>query len=271
MIMRKILPVILMVLLFACLVGASFIRISTTFNKIGDAGVIKRDSTLIDMKVSNTGDEAAHNMQLSLTMPEGFSTNQLFPGMLGVNQTFTGTFEVNVSENVKPGRYPMVLVTHYTDANSYPFSTVSPTYLVFEKPTPILMRGFMPEVSLEGETPAKVKLKVSNTDSKAHDVLIRMHLPNELKASPDSTTIKFAPKETKDVEVGVESFGALPGSNYVVFASLEYDDDMHYSSVISGMIKVVAKEPTFKMPSTTILIIVGVLILLVVAYYQFKK
>jgi hypothetical protein len=153
------------------------------------------------------------------------------------------SFNVAASSSVIPGVYPLVVKTHYADANAYPFSTVSPNFIRYRQPTPFKLRGTIKEVSLAGDSKKNLVLEVSNLDSKAHNLLVRFHLPDELAADYYSTEVNVQPRGTGKVSVPLKAFGALPGSSYVVFASMEYDEGgLHYSATAGGLVKVGAEE-----------------------------
>jgi len=253
--------------------SASYIGITVT---VSTPQLASGGSFPVNVSVVNSGDEDAHDVQLSLQLPDGFQSSPVFIGILSPNMPYDAVFEVNASDSAKAGTYPIVVKTHYADANAYPFSTVSPTFFRFKEPTPIMLRATMKEISVAagGDTSQNLVLEASNLDDKPHKILVRFHLPDELKADYDSTTLELNPKDSGTVSVPVKSFGALAGSSYLVFASMEYDDSgLHYSSTASGMVKIVADgQSSTAMPSVSWLPLAVILVLLAAfIVYQLKK
>jgi hypothetical protein len=234
--------------------------------------VVTEKNTTLNVTVMNSGNEAAYDVQLSLILPEGFTTEPIFAGVLQPNVPYMGSFRVGIDDSAKPGTYPVVVKTHYADANAYPFSTVTPTFIRYGQPTPFKLRGAIKEVSLVGDSKKDIVLEVSNLDNKPHDVLVRFHLPDELAADYYSTEAPVQPHGISEVRVPVKSFGALPDSSYVIFASMEYDEGgLHYSSTAGGMIKILAKEVVGDdMPSWVPLAVLVALIALFI-YLQIRK
>ncbi|VVB54907.1 NPCBM-associated, NEW3 domain of alpha-galactosidase [uncultured archaeon] len=251
--------------------SSDVITLTTTFIEVGKGGVVSKESSGLNVSIVNTGNVPALNVQTELMLPDGFTSKPVFPGTLEPNVTQYLYFPLTLPENVSPGRYPLVLSTHYTDANSYPFSTIAPTYFVYQTATPILLRGVLPEVTVSGDESSSFMFRIANTGKDPHNVSIRIYAPNELKLDKDATTVELLGREDKEVPFTLQSFGALPGSAYVILATAEYDEGgMHYSSLAGGMVKVTVKASVFELPSTSIIFGVAVLIVLAIVYLQIK-
>jgi len=238
--LKRILGVIGFLFLAAGFSSASFIQIGVT---VSSPDIVTENEIILNFSVSNTGDEAAHDVQVSLALPDGFTSEPVYMGVLEPNRPFSGGFRIVISDSVKPGTYPVVLTTHYTDANAYPFSTVSPTFIRYRRPTPIKLRGEVSEVKLYGEAEKDLTLKISNLDERPHKVGVRLHLPDELKATYYSTEVNVDARGVGTVTIPIRSFGALGGSSYLVFATMEYEQDgLHYASTASGMASILAEQ-----------------------------
>jgi hypothetical protein len=251
---------------FFALVGccsASYIQMGVT---VSPPDVVAENVFPLNLTVVNSGDEAAHDVLASLKLPAGFSSEPVYAGLLQPNMPFDGAFRVSVSESVKPGTYPYVLKTHYTDANAYQFSTVSPGFIRYKKPTPSMLRGKMGEVSISEGVEKTLELEVSNLDEKPHKVYVRVHTPDEIAAGQYPGEIAVDARGIGRLQVPVKSFGALPGSAYVVFASLEYDDEgLHYGSTAAGTVKITVKEES-EVPSWLPMAALGLLVVAFVGY-----
>ena len=267
--MKKSLILILVVLLASVLdVSATYIQLSTT---VSTENIITGNETDINIQIVNYGDEPAYNVQLSLLLPEGFSSNYLYPKILYPNRTFSGDFKVSIDENLKPGRYPPILIAYYTDANSYPFTSISAISLIYKEPTPMMLRAVVNPVEIQSNGNGTLKVVVANIDSKPHDISIRLYLPNEFKSDNYKNEIYLESGGDKQIEFHVSSLGALEGSTYIVLISMEYEDNLHYSSTASGTIAISKSGNTVESKWKSSVIVVAVLLLIIFVYYQFRK
>jgi hypothetical protein len=223
----------------------------------------------MDFSIVNSGDEPAHDVQATLSLPEGFSAETAYVGLLAPNAPSRGTFNISVPSGVTPGVYPVFLKIHYKDANAYPVSTVSPAFIRYVKPAPTLMRGQIAAAELAGKAEASLSVQIDNLDAKPHTVLVRLHMPDEIKSSFYSTEVSINAKDQALLSVPIKSLGALPGSTYQVFASMNYESEgLHYGSTASGIVKIV-EEKTNNLPSW---LPISLLLALIVAFVilQFK-
>ncbi len=266
----KILGAIFLAIFLTASVTATYISLST---QISTENLILSNETEVAIKLTNGGDEIAYDVKVSLVLSEEFSSDVLFAGNLAPNAPYEGNIAVGIPENSLPGEYALGVFTDYKDANGYGFSSVSPTSLFIKERTISKIFGTMDKIEIAGEETKEMKLKIRNTDTKQQTVKIKLFLPRELKADLDETEIALNSKEEKEQTFKISSFGALPGSTYVVFAALEYDENsVHYSSLSSGVVKVVEKkESGFELPNMSIWIPAVVLVVLIIIFilYQF--
>jgi len=118
-----------------------------------------------------------------------------------------------------------------------------------------------------------LKLTVRNFDEKPHQVNAKLFLPDELTVDVKEKQIQLNAHEEKPVSFEVSNFGALPNSNYAVFASLEYDDELHYSALASGLIRVVesADDTNEDWLTSPVFLGLGMMLLLLVAIFVYLK
>jgi len=254
------------VLFFVSVASASFIRMTAD---IQVEPIVSGSSTKVNVSLVNSGDEPAHDTQLSLILPDGFSTDSAYAGVMYPNAPYENVFGVNISGGLLPGRYPLVLKIHYSDANAYPFSVVSPSFIMYEQATPVMVRGSMPELQLGVSEEKQLKLSLSNMDSKPHNLKVRLITSDEIVSDPHEKEVQINANGQTDLMFNVKPFGALPDSTYVVFATIEYDDSLHYSSIATGVVKVVREESGLNLswlPVAVLLILIGLFI-----YYQLKR
>jgi len=223
------------------------------------------DTTKTHVRLLNSGDEPAYNVQISL-LSEDFESNPIFVGVLSPNEPFEGYFNVSLAKEILPGNYPITVLVDYADANGYPFSSVSPSFIIYKNPTPTMVSGDIAEISLSSEKSKKLTLNVRNLDDVSHDVNIELILPRELKVVDTEKIISIEPKEEKQLNFEVSSVSALVGSSYIALASLEYEDDLHHSSYARGIIKIVEEKP-FEFPIWLPVLSFGVLLIIFVYYF----
>ena len=112
--MKRLLSLWIIIALTIPLVSASYISIQSSIT-------VTENETIIS--VTNFGDEAAYNIQLSLDV-----NNKRMISNIKEQLNIQKSFEWNAPLSVKPknpGKYPLILTTNYQDANSYPFSAIS--------------------------------------------------------------------------------------------------------------------------------------------------
>ena len=264
--MRKLL-IIVVLLFIPQIVSASVISMTTTIS----TDVLTKDSTNIQVKIVNSGDEAAYSVQTSILLPDDFVVNQTpnYVGTLNPNEPKELDFKVSLKNNVYEGTYPLIALVEYTDANGYPFSSVSPSSLIYKTPTLSKISGVMSELSLSGKETKKLTLTVRNLDDVQHNVNIKLFIPRELKVENDETEVVLKSKEEKNLDFEISSFSALPGSSYVVLASMDYDyKNLHYSSIARSVIKIIAGNSSEFPIWIPILTFVGLLIIFI--YYLIR-
>ena len=238
----KRLVIFLILLLVPKLALASFISLTTTIT----TDVITENFTNIQVDILNSGDEPAYFVQVSPLLPNNFQAepNLFNVGTFNPNSPKKINFNLTITNQIFTGTYPLVILVDYADANGYPFSSVSPSSIIYRTSTLSKVTGIMKELTLSGKNTETLTLTVRNLDEIQHNVDIKLYLPRELKVDKDKSTVSIGPKEEKNLNFQVSSFSALPGSNYVVLATLDYDDsNLHYSSTVRSMIKIVTEKP----------------------------
>lgn len=266
--MAKKLIILLILLLFMPLNSARYISISTS---VSVENAIMDNETRVNIQITNSGDESAHDVQLSLILPADFGWANMFVGELKPNRPYDGNFTILAVNSIVPGKYTIGLMTDYKDANGYQFSSVSPNSLIVKKQTSSMISARIPEIELGDKETKKINLQVRNLDDKAHNLDIKLYLPRELKTTMAEKTMTINPMDERQIEFDISPFGALVGSNYVVFASLDYEENnLHYSSVASGIVKIVEVRGGFDF-SGWIPIAVVLILIVIFIFYQFRS
>jgi len=231
--------------------------------------VLSKNQGQIQVSLSNSGNEAAYNVQLSL-ITDYFSSDPVHVGTLDVNKPFKTNITFSANQELKEGNYPVVLLTEYTDANGYPFSSVSPITLTYKNPYSSRVSGIFENVEISGKREKNLAIKLKNMDQVSRDVNVMLILPNELSSDVAGINVTLGSKEEKTITFKVSNFAGLEGSNYVVLASIEYEGDHHYSSLASGMIKIIEGSNVLSLPKW--LPIVGLtLSIIILVFYLLKN
>ncbi|HWR58824.1 MAG TPA: hypothetical protein VN328_08055 [Thermodesulfovibrionales bacterium] len=216
--------------------------------------------------VTNKGDEAAHNVKVTMEIDESS-----FPGslknLLQPKEQYRAEFETALKYK-KPGRYPVIVSVEYTDANLYPFTAPSVAYLNYGDSSNARATGTIANATVTKT--GSIRLTINNLDTVEREFNFRMVAPKELLISGPKGGRMIAPGESKTVSFEVRNISALPGSNYPVFAVLGYEDDKYYySTVATGSVTVArgsALLTTYKWPLAALLVI----LVLIVAAYNLK-
>ena len=255
---KMLLPLFFIMLSLMPIAAASYISIQSAVTAAGNKTTIK---------VTNLGDEAAYNVQLSLEA-NNQKTASSIKKQLGVRESF----EWNVPLAFKtenPGKYPLILTTNYEDANSYPFSAISVSAFDYKQAT---VSDIAAKISnLELSDKGILELKIKNTAESAKDADIRLIVPKELTANKDRLSAKVQAKSEMPVNFEIEKFSALAGSSYAVFAVIEYDEEgMHYTSTANGAVKIV-EGSVFSLQKIAVFAMIAVIAVLFAYFAVFNK
>ena len=241
-IFTKIVP--LMFLLIVSTAAGSYISFVTTIS----SEKILENSTKVSVELQQRGDESAYKIEVVPFSSDYFryegrvGTERLDPG-----KTLSGKFELELKREIKLGNYPFFVRTVYHDANMYPFSVVSPHSIEYLETYESTVKGSMNSIEIANDGSGEISLKVRNLEEKPKEVLIRLYLPEELKTDETEKTLQIGPGEEKEIKYRVESKGALPGSSYAAWVSIEYETDRHYTTFSSGLVKIVEKKENFNL------------------------
>ncbi len=254
----------MIILMLPGLVLAGTISLTTSVT----TDILTTDQGSVQVTLTNSGDEFAYNVQVSL-VTDYFSSQPIHIGTLDINKPYESNFSVVAKDSLKEGNYPIFLLTEYTDANGYPFSSVSPVTITYKNPHSSRINGIFENIELNGKRSKNLVLKLKNIDQLDHDVNVKLILPNELSSDIIEKTVNVASKEEKDIVFKLSNFAGLEGSSYIVLASVEYEDDYHFSSMSSGMVKIVGGKE-LSIPKW--FPIAGALVLIIIfLFYQVKS
>lgn len=225
------------------------------------------DLLKVRVTATNKGTGPAYNVQVHIVL---LSERHHGPvkGRLDRGQTDTVLFERTLS-GIKKGRYPLIVLVDFHDANHYPFSAVSCTTFHFEEDANPDLLCLGSDIALE--TDGELEFSVKNLGFEPRKVGGTLVLPKELSTSRPHIDLAIDPRSEKTAVFEITNFSALSGASYPVFCYLEYDSKAtHYTAVARALVKIVKGENWFR---RTKLFWVGAAIILgvILVALQFKR
>ena len=242
---------------------ASFISIHTTTQ----SSLVKNKLTL-NVSLQNKGDEAAYDVQAEIMFGfKTFSTPKLKKLPPDRSISFPLSHDIQTG---KQGDYPLIIVTHYTDANGYPFSALSCILVSNRKDAPPLeIIGSMETARFTKTGQVKVMLK----NNAENDILtsVRLIVPAELNVNIPLKQVSIVSKTQKDIVFELENSSALSDSSYQIYAVAEYDkNEFHKTVIVPGTVFIEKSNRILGIDYKAIILIL-VLFSLIFLIAQFKK
>lgn len=244
--------------------SASFISLTP---QVVTEPMVLSDETTINFSVSNSGDEPAYDVFVSLLLPEGIHSDNLFVGRLNNGESYSSRFRLQLS-NASAGFYSVPMVIDYKDANGHPFSAVYVFSFAYKQAYSSKITAKVSDLSLCVDCSGVLKLTLRNLDSVPHRIKAKLIVPREFSAEPEERNIELKPKSSSEEAFVVSSLDALAGSTYIVSVIFLYEEDgVHYSSYSNSVIKVVERKA---LPVWMPVVLLFALVLVFI-FYQIKK
>lgn len=207
--------------------------------------------------ISNKGDEPAYNVLIRAEIGGAVQAGPMQKALLP-NEPYSETFNTTV-EYQKPGRYPVIVTVDYTDGNQYPFSALSIVHLNYQENIVGRVVGDIGSASIDSS--GSVKLRIRNLGQTEERLKARLITPRELSVSPATRELRIRPNGEESLSFKVRNASALPGSQYQVYAVLDYEqDNYHFSNIVGGQISVEQRQSalaTYTTPLIAVAIVVG--------------
>ena len=264
--MERWLPVCcaLVVLLFPGICQASRISLELSVE------VTRNDRTWSGhVLITNRGDEAAYDVQATLRA-FGRENRSSMVKQLAVEEKWEPEIPIpeSMDSQVVPGRYPVVLQVSYSDVNGHPFSALSVNFLEFDEALVSQINGALQATPISGN--GKLILKLQNVDEKPIEANVEWVFPKELMPDRSVERIRINGKGSVVIKRRVRNLSALPGSQYPVFAIMEYDKNgRHFTT--NAMTAVTVVEPASFVSSIRVPLFVLLAILAaVIVVLQFR-
>ena len=222
-------------LLFACgTTLASYISMATELSiKVSPTGLV------LVVTSANRGDEPAYGVQFEVQAGDKQFTSEEV-SRLTVDEKIVERFPVGDAFRL-PGRYPIVIKTHYKDGNAYPFSAL--TVAFYDHHVPVVSKILIQpqDADIPSNGSGTVSVLVRNADSVPRDLEIVLHLPDELVAVAERQSLQLAPGSEETLYYDVANFSALDNSSYSVALIAQYEDGVrHYSASGAALARITA-------------------------------
>jgi hypothetical protein len=266
--MKKLFCVCFLIAMLAFCASATYISLSSTVDL---ERVVNTTTAEANISITNRGDEPAYDVIVEPMSYMGFTAEQVTLGNINPNETVSGTIALTIPEDALPGRYSMGLMIRYNDLNNYPFTFVTPIRLFYKVAIQSNVVGLLSEVEIAGDREEVMTLKIQNRDDKPHDVTVKLYTPNQISVDEKEKTVTLRQSSETVVDFNLSSLGALPGGNFFVFATIDYDDNGKHYSVISSNGRIITSKERYIMGMLLPLIVCVIVVLLVlIVYLQLK-
>lgn len=250
-------------MLAASAASASYISLNTALSS-------KVENNTLKVMVSsvNKGDESAFNVQAEIRVG-GKTILAEKQAELPIGGNYQAAAEYKIALR-KPGTYPLTLIMHYTDANQYPFSALTCQTFVYQKDAVSPVFGQLRSVTFSKDGTLNLTLKnLGDSGIKARTYLVA---PRELTIGEKSGELLIPAKSEQRASFSVTNFSALAGSTYQVFAVSESEDnDLHYTCIAPGTIKIVAARELFGLNYAYVIAALALLVAIFIGAQFFKR
>ena len=148
------------------------------------------------------------------------------------------------------GVFPLLVITHYRDTNSYPFSAVhvdsvalgdlSPedTYMI---QAPEIQGVFT--LTNDGRNTFSGKLEVTNHSSEEQHIFTSLHTSRELRVESPTAVFDVAPSGRTSVPVTVHNYTGTINSAYRLLALMQWEEnDLRHLAAAWAVLNVVQEE-----------------------------
>jgi hypothetical protein len=207
---------------------------------ISQAARIADGNLVVDVKVGNSGDEAALSVTPVLRFGDKEARGKGKPS-LEPNGSFEETLTVPVG-TLGEGRWPYRVGVDYTDQNQYPFQALQTQTIVVGNPPP--GKVAVPVIKSEDITgTGTLTVAVKNLGPDTRTAKVSVLVPEGLEASDAVRSVTLEGWKDAELKVPVTNRTALVGSRYPVFVTAEYDDGpVHQGVVAQGIVAVVGAD-----------------------------
>ncbi|MFH0862971.1 MAG: hypothetical protein V1875_08085 [Candidatus Altiarchaeota archaeon] len=220
-------------------------------------------NSTMDVRLINSGDEMAYKGTLQVMHPTSLKSDPITFGTMAPNVTNNMTVRVLADATMKPGTYPLVTSLEFMDGNNYPIYMIFETGFELGKTSTTKVYGTLSTAELPSDGQGTLTLKIKNMDEVPRTVKTRIFLPASLTADRTEEDVPIEPQGEAKVEYQISNFMALQDSNFMVLATIEYDDDTHHATIARGRVKVLASgqdnDPDYLLPAAAAVVVLCIL------------
>ncbi len=240
---------------------ASYITIDTNTAVTIDDGQIT-----IACKITNKGDEAAHQVEVQTNLNlQKFSSRPfqtLTPGK-SLQTKFKFTPKTKFSRLIIP------LVIKYKDSNLFGFSAVS--YADAKSSAHELSTVYCRVKEATLSKKGRVSLTLKSLDHHSHSTMVRVITPHELTATPAEKNVIVPAESEIQANFRIANFSALAPSNYTILCIVsEKRNNGWYEEVFNGRINIVSPQKSLQLFSSPYIPWIIILLVIFFAIRQFK-
>jgi hypothetical protein len=182
---------------------------------------MKSGRPVLKVATENRGNVPAHDVQFEIMFDDTVFSGPV-AGTLDVGGK-TSTEESLADVLKVPGRYPVVIRTHYRDDSGYRFSALSSGYFDYRSAVipGIFISGRPAKMPVDGRT--RLEFVLRNDSDTRQMIDLTLFLPNELSVSHEYSSVELGPGQEMTVAYELENYSALVGSSYQVVLIGRYD------------------------------------------------
>ncbi len=207
-------------------------------------GVISGEQLSLYVETANKGDECAVNVKNEVLFL-GASKSSTLIERIEPNTKMDHVFEWKMPEGAKYRQMVVPVLTHYADANLYPFSAVtyalavegaSPPERIFGKATPLSMteRG-------------RLIVLFRSLDAQSRELKLRVVAPKEIAVESGPGKVQVPARGDVSAEFILKNFSALPGSSYsLLVIAAEQRPDGIVETPLLGSVRIVSRYDQFR-------------------------
>ncbi len=224
----------------------------------------------LKLRTQNKGDEPAYAVQFEAYVGKAKVTGQTVP-RLNVNEETSSDFHITDAFTL-PGHYPVIIRTHYQDANSYPFSSLTVGFYDYQSPaiSDIFIKA--EGTDIPGNSRRRLDFTLRNSGDTRQDLDLELNVPKELAVNDEAKKIDIGPKAEKTVTFTVENFSGLENSSYAVFLVAQYkDSEKHHSTAGSAIVRISPLSSGLSPSLWLVITIITAVILIIAAMLLQRK
>jgi hypothetical protein len=194
----------------------------------------------VSLKITNSGTEPAQPVMAGARFAGHEERGPVRPSLAPGEQMETA-FDIPWNQPA-PGQWPLTTTVDYSDRNGYAFQAMQVALVSAGATPPALVAVLKVDVGqVAGEGRVYVRLK--SLSELARHARVQFFVPRGLEADPPARPLEIGPWADAEVSAKILSRGALPGSRYPVFVTVEYDDDSgHHATLGNGVVEIVAAQ-----------------------------